>query len=208
MDITRHIENLNQRGGRMLTACDLTAAGTLDIQLQAYLMHAVRRGASIITCAGPGGTGKTTLLGALLTFLPPASRLVVVDSAAPPAWYQKEAKGIGPVWFLCHELGRGPYYSYLWGQNAKTFLEAPAGIPGCYIATTAHADTLEELQDLFRRHLNTAIPAAGGPDCLILFMAAFPLPRPLPTAGLGQRWRRVVTSIYHLSSSGRQGEDR
>ena len=77
--IVREISALNQRGGRMLSAINLLAAGTMDLRLTAYLMRAIRKGASILACAGPGGTGKTTLMGALLCCLPTHALLKVVD---------------------------------------------------------------------------------------------------------------------------------
>lgn len=59
----------------MLSVVDLLDAGTLDLRLAAYLMRVIGRGASILACAGPGGTGKTTLMAALLFFLPSNGRI-------------------------------------------------------------------------------------------------------------------------------------
>jgi type IV secretory pathway ATPase VirB11/archaellum biosynthesis ATPase len=75
MDLEQHnhrqIEQLNQRGGRMLSIVDLIQAGTIRVQMAAYAMRAMAEGASLLTAAGPGGAGKTTLMAALLNFLPP-----------------------------------------------------------------------------------------------------------------------------------------
>jgi len=83
MDVETHnrrqIEQLNQRGGRMLSIVDLILAGTISVEMSAYAMRAIHRGASLLTGARPGGAGKTTLMAALLSFLPPGVPIVTVD---------------------------------------------------------------------------------------------------------------------------------
>ena len=69
--IRRHcmeLERCNQRGGRMLSVFDLLAAGTLDVDLTAYFLARISRGASFLVGANPGGAGKTTVMCALLNF--------------------------------------------------------------------------------------------------------------------------------------------
>ena len=71
--ITRHCEELdrcNQRGQRMLSIFDLLAAKTLDLDLAAYLMARISLGASFMVGSVPGGAGKTTVMCALLNFIP------------------------------------------------------------------------------------------------------------------------------------------
>ena len=69
-DNHRQIEQLNQRGGRMLSIVDLIQAGTISVEMAAYAMRAMEAGDSLLTAARPGGAGKTTLMAALLNFLP------------------------------------------------------------------------------------------------------------------------------------------
>jgi hypothetical protein len=186
---TREINGLNQRGGRMLTAVDLLAAGTVDLRLMAYLMHSVRNGASVLTCAGPGGTGKTTLLGALLCFLPESALLQVVERSQPPSWYDRQSAQRHMTWFLCHELGSGPWYSYLWGAGAKSFLEMPMRNENCFCATTVHADDIDELRlNLQGPEIGISAEAFSHLD-LVLFMRAVRAPR----AG---GWLRRVTGLH------------
>ena len=58
MDIEEHnhrqIEMLNQRGGRTLSIVDLLLAGTISVEMAAYAMRAMKRGASLLTGARPG----------------------------------------------------------------------------------------------------------------------------------------------------------
>jgi hypothetical protein len=184
--IVREINALNQRGGRMLSAIDLLAAGTLDLRLTAYLMRAIRNGASILACAGPGGTGKTTLMGALLCFLPTHGLIKIVEKSESSFWYEEQADPKTPTWFLCHELGPGPWYSYLWGEGAKAFLSMPNQQRFC--ATTVHADDLGELRRLLQgREIGISHDDFAGLD-LILFIRA------MRGQGTG-RWQRRVTEV-------------
>ncbi|MGD9497165.1 MAG: hypothetical protein AB7Y46_12780 [Armatimonadota bacterium] len=131
------INSLNQRGGRMLSVVDLIEAGSLDEQVAGYLLTAVAAGASFLCAAGPGGVGKTTLLACLLSFLPPGERICTVTDPwrlpPPPC----------PTCYLCHEIGSGHWYGYLWGEAAAQFLALHRQ---GRIAASLHADTVPEMQ--------------------------------------------------------------
>jgi hypothetical protein len=130
----------NQRGGRMLTLVDLIEAGTVSLDLAAYLAAALAQGASHLVGANPGGAGKTTVMAALLSFLPPSCVIETVASAA----VLRGAADVDPgtVCYLAHEVGAGHYYAYIWGAAARAFF-ALAGA-GHTVATNLHADTLDE----------------------------------------------------------------
>jgi Flp pilus assembly CpaF family ATPase len=71
--ILRHLEEINrcnQRGGRMLSIRDLLDAGTLNEEMAAYLLAVISTGNSFLVGARPGGVGKTTVMAALLNFIP------------------------------------------------------------------------------------------------------------------------------------------
>ena len=76
------INACNQRGGRMLSLVDLIKAGTVDLRLAAYLAAAMHSGASLLVGARPGAAGKTTVMCALLNFLPDRTAIRAVDSQA------------------------------------------------------------------------------------------------------------------------------
>ncbi|MCK5526789.1 MAG: hypothetical protein KAJ05_06545, partial [Candidatus Latescibacteria bacterium] len=80
----RVLDDCNQRGGRMLSLVDLITAGTVDLPLAAYLSAAMRSGASLLVGARPGGAGKTTVMCALLNFLPDDTILRPVASRTAP----------------------------------------------------------------------------------------------------------------------------
>ena len=134
------IESLNQRGGRMLSMVDLLEAETVSVEMAGYLLFAMRHGASVLTGARPGGAGKTALLGAILDLLPPGEQIVTVGRrevlrSAPPK----------PACFLVHEIGSGPYYGYLWGDDVPLFIRKAA--EGYRIGATIHADDAEEVRN-------------------------------------------------------------
>ncbi len=140
----RAIDDCNQRGGRMLSLVDLMDAGAVDLPLAAYLSAAMRSGASLLVGARPGGAGKTTVMCALLNFLPDDTILRPVASRTGPVEGQQDAHPARAV-YLAHEIGSGPYYAYVWGKEARAFFRL--GAQGHLIASNLHADTLEETRD-------------------------------------------------------------
>jgi len=134
------IERCNQRGERMLTLVDLLAAGTVDLPLAGYLLATISAGHSFLVGCVTGGGGKTTVMGALLNVMPADVRLRAADSAATIRAGQQEAQS--RTCYICHEIGAGQYYAYLWGAEAQSFFGLSRF--GHIIATNLHADTLEQ----------------------------------------------------------------
>jgi hypothetical protein len=140
-DNQRQIEQLNQRGGRTLSVVDLIQAGTLSVEMAAYAMRAMHEGASLLTGARPGGAGKTTLMAALLEFLPPGVPIVTVDS--PRVIHDGlKCSAAKPACYLAHEIGSGDWYGYIWGRDVADYFALIDGRRR--IASCLHADTLEE----------------------------------------------------------------
>ncbi|MBN2534783.1 MAG: hypothetical protein JXB88_18020 [Spirochaetales bacterium] len=114
------INNLNQRGGRMLSLCDLITAGTLSLEAAAELALIAYYNGSFLTAAGPGGVGKTTLMAAILAFLPPGTEIMTITGSGM-------LSELGTRTFdhhlclLVHEIGSGPYFSYLWGNGVARY---------------------------------------------------------------------------------------
>ena len=121
-DVDSHcyeIEKCNQRGGRMLTVVDLIKRKTLTIQQASFLMQEILKGSSFIVGAKPGGAGKTTVMCALLNFLPPGIKIIPTENME----ILEEGKRMEKSCFLCHEIGAGHYYCYLWGKPLLKFFE-------------------------------------------------------------------------------------
>ncbi|MGC9453712.1 MAG: hypothetical protein ACP5HU_02510 [Phycisphaerae bacterium] len=142
-EISRHcreINRCNQRGGRMLSVVDLIEAGTISRDLAAYSLAAIGSGASFLVGAVPGGAGKTTVMCALLNFVPPDVQLSAADSAAT---IKQGARNTAVRrCYICHEIGRGQYYAYLWGEELQVYFELPTA--GHMLATNLHADTYRQ----------------------------------------------------------------
>ncbi len=139
------IERLNQRGGRALSIVDLIEDGTITAEMAALCFQAVRGGAPFLTGAVPGGAGKTTLMAAVLAFLPPSERIVTVAdrSAIDAALAGRVAP---PATLMAHEIGSGPWFGYIWGREAADFFRV--GAAGLRPVTCLHADSPEQAWDI------------------------------------------------------------
>jgi len=138
--LSREIDRCNQRGGRMFSIVDLVEAGTLDKDLAAFLLWKAAAGASFVVGARPGGAGKTTVMGALIGLVPLGVEALAAtdEQVIDQGLSQSEPKRC----FICHEIGRGSWYAYLWGRAVRRLFELPR--LGHIVATNLHADTLEE----------------------------------------------------------------
>jgi hypothetical protein len=134
------IERCNQRGGRMLSLVDLLAAGTVDAELAGYLCAAVNAGHSFLVGCVPGGGGKTTVMGALLNVTPADLLLEAADGGA--AIEEARRNPTPRRGMICHEIGAGGYYAYLWGAEARAFFALTR--VGHVVATNLHTDTLSQ----------------------------------------------------------------
>ena len=127
----------------MLSVVDLLDAGTMPADLAAYALAAIGKGASFLVGARPGGAGKTTVMGALLNFVPEDVTLLPADGAAA---VERGPQATNPRrCYICHEIGAGPYYAYLWGRELRAYFDLPTA--GHMLATNLHADTIEQARD-------------------------------------------------------------
>jgi hypothetical protein len=137
---------------------------TLDSELAAHLWVLVGAGVPVVVAAGPQHAGKTTLLNAVLEFLPSDRRIVELvgesetfdwlPQASELGWpgVPRPADGGDPVRpetavLLAHELSDHTP-AYTWDMAARVFVRA-ASI-GYQLAATIHADSLEDVFDLLR----------------------------------------------------------
>ena len=149
----------------MLSIVDLIEAGTVTRDLAAYLLAAIGAGASFMVGALMGGAGKTTVMGALLNFVPRDVQLAPADST------QTVEQGMGDRTrrcYVCYEIGAGAYYSYLWGKPLRRYFDLPGA--GHMLATNLHADTIAEAQKQVCGQ-NSVPPAKFRGMNVILFLA-------------------------------------
>ena len=127
----------------MLSVFGLLAAKTLDLDLAAYLMARISRGASFMVGSVPGGAGKTTVMCALLNFVPADVPLI---AATPQEVYKASKATESPrACYICHEIGSGQYFAYLWLDALRTYCGLSEN--GHMLATNLHADDLDEAGD-------------------------------------------------------------
>lgn len=136
---------------------------TLDAQLAAHLWLLVGAGVPVVVAAGPQHAGKTTLLNAILEFLPPDRRVVELAGEDETFDWLPQASELGwpgvaraadedPIRadttvLYAHELSDHTP-AYTWDAAARVFVRA-ASI-GYQLAATIHADALEEVFELLR----------------------------------------------------------
>ena len=123
-------------GESPLSFSDLIDRGTFDLELAAWLMSHVSRGASFIVGAGPGGVGKTTTMRSLLSLAP--SKLPF-GIALP----EKIANTYTfPHCIISHELSDHRPPGYLWGQDLREFFNLSE--QGHMLVGNMHVDDLDE----------------------------------------------------------------
>ncbi|MBI5723797.1 MAG: hypothetical protein HZA50_07565 [Planctomycetes bacterium] len=176
------IDACNQRGGRMLSIVDMLEAGTVSEELAAYLLAAISGGSSFMTGALPGGAGKTTVMCALLNFVPADIELAVADSGQT---IQSGLAHPSPKrCYICHEIGKGHFYAYLWGQALRSYFSLAAA--GHILATNLHADTFQQAFDQVCGE--NAVPQA---DFRRMNVVAF-----ISLARQGERTGRTIAEVW------------
>lgn len=179
----RALNDCNQRGGRMLSLVDLLEDDSVSLPLAGYLAAAMRGGVSLLVGANPGGAGKTTVMCALLNFLPDDVALQAVESRAVLS--RAERTPPGETCYVAHEISPAThYYAYIWGRDAQNFFRLAAD--GHLIASNLHADTLDETR--------AQLCDESGVDPS--HFAAVPLKVYLGTEHNGWAMRRWVRRVY------------
>lgn len=143
---------------------ELIGSGVLDAGLAALAWILVEARIPVIVAGLERGAGKTTVLEALLDFLPSTARRIDLAGASEDFAWLPEADALGwtraapsgpvaiPVTpasavLVAAEISEHlPIYT--WGRAARTLVRAAS--LGYGIAATLHADRLEEVHDLLR----------------------------------------------------------
>ncbi len=143
---------------------ELIRAGTLDSELAATLWLLVEAGVPIVVAGEGQGIGKSTLLGALLDFVLPATTVVELAGAAETFDWMPQATELGwssatpstdrsrirpeRTLLVAAELS-DHLPAYTWGDAARLAVRAVS--IGYGLATTIHADSLDEVFEGLRR---------------------------------------------------------
>jgi energy-coupling factor transporter ATP-binding protein EcfA2 len=189
--------------------------GTLDALLAGLLWLLVEARVPLVVAAGPSGTGKSTLLQALLDFLPPGTRIQELAGYAEDFAWLPEASTLGwrPHGFagvaaparhaaedgpavavdpsttvlLAHELSDHlPIYT--WGEVARVAVRALS--LGYGMGATIHADALEEVLD------DLASPEVALTEDELSRLGVVLVLRAFRDRGSGEVLRRVAAAHY------------
>jgi hypothetical protein len=184
---------------------ELISGRVLDAELAALAWLLVEARVPLVVAGLARNVGKTTLLEALLDFLPPTARRVDLAGADEDFAWLPEAAALG--WDVAPHvagdppavpIGRTSGYLvagelsehlpiYTWGRAARTLVRAAS--LGYGIGATIHADRLEDVHDALRR------PDVGLTDDELSYLGLVLVLRPVPDPD-GQLRRRVVAAHY------------
>ena len=129
-----------------LSILDVVKFGTIDYKLAGLLWFLMEHRASALVVAGPIWAGKTTLLHALLDFLPPEIEQVSLRG------YEEDFKSLGTekpenTYLITEEISNHSY-EYIWGyQVVKAFELLPKGYA---LGATAHARSIRAFSQCTR----------------------------------------------------------
>ena len=184
---------------------ELIAGGELDAELAGLAWLLVEARLPVVVAGLARNAGKSTLLEALLDFLPASARRVDLAGADEDfAWLPEAAAlgwdappvvaGPGPAlpitpatgYLVAAELSEHlPLYT--WGRAARTLVRAAS--LGSGIGATIHADRLEDVHDALRAR------GVGLTDDELSYLGLILVLRPVPDAD-GVLRRRVVAAHY------------
>ena len=125
------------------TVVDLLQDGVMTPEVAALLWGALSRRRSIVVAAGPRGVGKSTLLTALLDFLPPSTRRLYLRGCYETFAFLEDAAIVPTESVLLVNEISAHLPAYLWGPAVRRLLQAKQR--GFTFAATAHAATIQEL---------------------------------------------------------------
>ena len=129
------------RSDDRLTLLDLVRNNTLDLKLAALLWLLVDKNASIVVAAAPQLAGKTTLLTALIDFMPPRYTKVFTRGRNEDfSFLSSPDSDASNTYILVPELSDHTP-AYLWGEEVRTLFQALDD--GYSMGATMHADTPE-----------------------------------------------------------------
>ncbi|MDA0745357.1 MAG: hypothetical protein O2954_02495 [bacterium] len=118
---------------------DLIELKVFDLELAAWFVAQVSRGASYIAGSGPGGIGKTTTMRSLLSFVPDQLKFV---KALPGKVAEVNGSACCVV---SDELSDHPPPTYLWEQDLRDFFALSE--KGHLLVGNMHADELDEVHE-------------------------------------------------------------
>lgn len=132
-----------------MSIVEIAEAGTLDRRLAAVLWLLLEARRSLILASEPPMSGKTTMLSALLAFLPADTRLVFLRGLSETFDYTRQGEA-RTSYLLVNELS-DHLPVYLWGPKATRMFATLRD--GYGLGATMHADDVAEVLAQLREEL-------------------------------------------------------
>jgi len=141
-----------------LSIAQIIALHSVDAKTVALAWLLLEHGASL-TVAGPTapvpGAGKSTTLHALLQFLPEGSAVAYMSGKYETfAFTSLPDSNPGNTYALCNEIS-DHQTTYMWGAVARRYLMLLS--QGYHIATSVHADTIDDVLHLYQHDLRLRV---------------------------------------------------
>ena len=175
---------------KYLSMLELVKSGSLDLRLASLLWVLMEKRVSIMVVAGPSWAGKTTVLNALLDFLPPETRQVKLQGNFG-AIEQLQKDGPSGIYMVADEISNH-LFGYVWGEVARRVFDMlPRGYP---LGGAMHARNAREALEVLHYYLDIplsvlahirviivlrAMPGRSYTEEPIRYMEAVSLVRPL-----------------------------
>jgi hypothetical protein len=171
-----------------MSAVELIGTPAIDTRLMATLWAVVARRRGVMLSSEAPQAGKTTLLSALVDFLPADTTGIFVRG-----WWEEydwlDEIPVGTGFLLINEMS-DHLPIYVWGPNARAALRLAGS--GYGFGGTMHADSLEEALDCLRGELSATDPDLAGLTVYLQY-SAYRTP-----AGMYRR----VEEAWHLRTDG------
>lgn len=132
-----------------LSIVEIIAAGTIDRRVAAVLWLLLGSRRSVLLASDPPMSGKTTLLSALVPFLPAQTRIVFLRGLSETFDYAREGDPRAS-YLLVNELS-SHLPVYLWGRKATQMFQTLR--EGYGVGATMHADDVEGVLSQLRCEL-------------------------------------------------------
>jgi hypothetical protein len=138
-----------------LSILDLVNSGTIDCKLAGLLWVLMEHRASVLVAAGPSFAGKTTLLHALLDFLPPDLHKVSLQGYYEDFTFTDNSPP-EKTYMIAEEISNHGMVEYLWGYKAIRAFKLMS--QGYGLGATIHARNSQEV--IFILHKYLGLPLA------------------------------------------------
>jgi hypothetical protein len=133
-----------------LSILDLVNSGTIDCKLAGLLWIIMEHRASVLVAAGPSYAGKTTLLNALLDFLPPGLQRITLQGSYEDFNFTEKSLP-EKTYMMAEEISNHGFLEYMWGFKAVRAFKLMSR--GYALGSTIHARNSQEVLYILHKYL-------------------------------------------------------